>query len=29
MPLVDETLTINRPVIEVFDFLSNHENYAL
>ena len=29
MPLVDATLTINRPVIEVFDFLSNHENYAL
>jgi len=29
MPLVDETLTINRPIIEVFDFLSNHENYAL
>jgi hypothetical protein len=29
MPLVDATLTINRPIIEVFDFLSNHENYAL
>ena len=29
MPLVDETLTINRPILEVFDFLSNHENYAL
>ena len=29
MSLVDETLTINRPVIAVFDFLSNHENYAL
>jgi uncharacterized protein YndB with AHSA1/START domain len=27
--LVDETLTINRPILEVFDFLSNHENYAL
>jgi len=29
MSLVDETLTINRPILEVFDFLSNHENYAL
>ena len=29
MPLVDETLTINRPILEVFNFLSNHENYAL
>ena len=28
MPLVDETLTINRPILEVFNFLSNHENYA-
>ena len=28
MSLVDETLTINRPILEVFDFLSNHENYA-
>ena len=28
MPLVDATLTINRPILEVFDFLSNHENYA-
>ena len=29
MPLVDATLTIDRPILEVFDFLSNHENYAL
>jgi hypothetical protein len=28
LTLLNRTLTINRPVKEVFDFVSNHENYA-
>ena len=28
MPLVDETLVINRPISEVFAFVSDHENYV-
>ena len=28
LPLVDERIVIDRPVETVFDFISNHENYA-
>lgn len=27
IPLVDETVSINCPISEVFEFVSNHENY--
>ena len=28
IPLVDETISINRPIAEVFAFVSDHENYV-